>query len=150
MEAGFNLLSSSLSGGNLIHDLGYIASGMTSSLEMLVLCNETVGMVKHFIKGIEFNADTLAMDVIEAVGPGGNFFATEHTFKHFKDCMYFPELLNRQSFDLWEKEGSRDFYTRANEYVKDILKNHKPAELAPDRVEAIKAISARRDAEIQK
>ena len=146
MEAGFNLLSSSLSGGNLIHDLGYIASGMTSSLEMLVLCNETVGMVKHFIKGIEFNAETLAMDVIEEIGPGGNFFAAEHTFKHFKDSMYFPEILNRQSYDIWQKEGSRDFYTRANELVKKILAEHRPPDLPKDRVEAIKAISARRDA----
>lgn len=150
MEAGFNLLSSSLSGGNLIHDLGYIASGMISSLEMMVLCDETVGMVKHFIKGIKFNAETLAMEVIEKVGPGGNFFAEEHTFKHFKDSMYFPKLLNRQTYDIWEKEGSRDFYTRANELVKSVLAEHQPRPLAQDRIDAIKAISARRDAEVSK
>jgi trimethylamine--corrinoid protein Co-methyltransferase len=70
MEAGFNLLSSSLAGGNLIHDLGYIASGMTSCTEMLVLCDEAIGMIQHCLKGIEITPETLALDVIKKVGPG--------------------------------------------------------------------------------
>lgn len=150
MEAGFNLLSSSLSGGNLIHDLGYIAAGMTSSAEMLVLCNEAVGMVKHFVGGIEFNAETLAMDVIEEVGPGGNFFSHEHTFRNFRDAMWFPRVLNRKPIDPWERDGSKDFYTRANELVKDILESHQPIPMAQEKIDAIKAITAARDAEVAK
>lgn len=147
MEAGFNLLSSSLAGGNLIHDLGYIASGMTSSLEMLALCNEAVGMVKHFIKGIEFNRETLALEVIEKVGPGGNFFAEEHTFNNFKKHMYFPDLLNRYGFDKWHEAGATTFDQRANRKVKDILENHRPTQLPRDVVEKVKEITSKRDAE---
>ena len=150
MEAGFNLLSSSLAGGNLIHDLGYIGSGMASCMEMLVLCNETVGMIKHFIKGIEINSETLALEVIEKVGPGGNFFAEEHTFKNFKKHMYFPELLNRQAYDRWKEAGSTTYAQRANIKVKNILENHRPKELPKDVIDRVKEISLKRDAELRK
>lgn len=129
MEAGFNLLASTLAGGNLIHDLGYIGSGMTSSMEMLVLCDETVGMAKQFLKGIEITPETLALDIIEKVGPGGNYFAEEHTFNNFKEHLWAPNLLNRQAYDNWRANGATTYAQRANERVKDILNNHKPEDL---------------------
>jgi trimethylamine---corrinoid protein Co-methyltransferase len=129
MEAGFNLLASTLAGGNLIHDLGYIGSGMTSSIEMLILCNETVSMAKHFLKGITITPETLALDVIEKVGPGGNYFAEEHTFNNFKKHLWVPELLNRHSFDHWNSSGATTYAQRANEKARAILENHKPVKL---------------------
>jgi trimethylamine---corrinoid protein Co-methyltransferase len=147
MEAGFNLLSSSLAGGNLIHDLGYIASGMTSSPEMLVLCNEAVGMIKHYLKGIEITPETLALDVIKKVGPGGNFFAEKHTFTNFKKHLFFPELLNRSGYDKWQEAGGTSFEQRANQKVRDILENCVIPELPKEVIANIKEIVARRDSE---
>ncbi len=137
MEAGFNLLASTLAGGNLIHDLGYIGSGMTSSMEMLILCNETVGMAKHFVKGISICPETLALDVIEKVGPGGNYFAEEHTFNNFKKHLWVPELLNRHSFDHWNSSGATTYGQRANEKARAILENHKPVILPAEVVNKI-------------
>lgn len=144
MEAGFNILSTSLAGGNLIHDLGYIEAGMTSSMEMLALCNEAVGMAKYFVKGIEITPETLAIDVIEKVQPGGNFFAEEHTFNHFKKHMHFPELLNRHAYDKWKEAGATTFAQRANGKVRDILKYHCPARLPADVIERVKEIALQR------
>ncbi|MGI6686046.1 MAG: trimethylamine methyltransferase family protein [Bacillota bacterium] len=144
MEAGFNILSTSLAGGNLIHDLGYIEAGMTSSLEMLVLCNEAVGMAKYFVKGIEITPETLALDVIEKVQPGGNFFAEEHTFNNFKKHMHFPDLLNRYPYDKWKESGATTFGDRANRKVRDILKNHCPLQLPKDVIERVKEITSKR------
>lgn len=137
MEAGFNLLASTLAGGNLIHDLGYIGSGMTSSMEMLILCNETVSMAKHFVKGISICPETLALDVIEKVGPGGNYFAEEHTFNNFKKHLWVPELLNRHSFDHWNSSGATTYGQRANEKARAILENHKPVILPAEVVNKI-------------
>jgi len=148
MEAGFNLLVHGLAGSNLIHDLGYMGAGATTSMEMLVLCDETVGMVKHFIKGIEITPQTLALDVIEQVGPGGNFFAEEHTFNNFKKHMYFPELLNRQGYDKWKESGGADFYQRANEKARNILNNHMVPELPKDILRRVKAATLRRNAKV--
>ena len=148
MEAGFNLLTSSMSGGNIIHDLGYLASGMVSSMEMLMLCNETVGMVKFFLKGLHLDANTMALDIIEKVGPGGNFFAEKHTAKNFKTQMFLPKVLNRQSYDQWNLNGGKTFAEVANAKIKDILATHRPKPLDADKVEKIKAVSKRRDDEV--
>lgn len=145
MEAGFNLLVHGLAGSNLIHDLGYMGAGAITSMEMLALCDETVGMVKHYLKGIEINSKTLALDVIEKVGPGGNFIAEEHTFLNFKKQMYFPELLNRHAYDKWREAGGTSFSQRANDKVKSILEDHKVPQLSKEIVNKVKEITIQSD-----
>lgn len=140
MEAGFNLLASTLAGGNLIHDLGYIGAGITSSMEMLLMCNETVGMAKRFMRGIELSPETLAVDVIEKVGPGGNYFAEEHTFKNFRQQIWAPELLNRQPYDNWKADGATDYGNRLNRKVLSIMQNHSPEKIPENIVEEIHAL----------
>jgi len=144
MEAGFNLLASTLAGGNLIHDLGYIGAGMTFSNEMLVLCDETIGMCKRFVRGNEINAETLAVDIIEQVGPGGNYFSEAHTFNNFKQHIWYPGILNRKEYDGWAAEG-KSFEQKANQKVKEILNTHVPEELPEDVVKEVKEISLNRD-----
>jgi len=145
MEAGFNILSSSLAGGNLIHDLGYIGAGKTSSIEMLLLCNEIVGMAKKFVKGVEINTETLALDIIEKVGPGGNFLSEKHTYNNFKEHLWFPELLNRQGYENWKNRDNMSFGQRANEKIKEILSSYKAEELSEEVTEKVKDISLNRD-----
>ena len=84
LESAFSILSQGLSGLNLIHDVGYMASGMVCSPEQLVMGNEIVGMTKRFVEGITVNRETLARQIIEDVGPGGHFMTQKHTYDHFK------------------------------------------------------------------
>lgn len=144
LEAGFSLLAHGLAGSNLIHDLGYMGAGALTSMEMMALCDETVGMVKHFLRGVEITSETLALDVIDKVGPGGNFFAEEHTFNNFKKHMFFPELMNRHPYDKWREAGSTTFAIRANERVRSILENHKVPELPKSIVNQVKEIAMKR------
>ena len=148
MEAGFNLLIAGLAGGNLIHNLGYMGIGMTSCFEHLLLCNEAAGAVKHLLQGINVSDEHLALDLIEEIGPGGHFLAEEHTMKHFREELYFPQTLNRKNYDAWKLDGAKTFGQAANERVKKLLKEHKPSSLPPEIVEQIKAITARRDSEV--
>ncbi len=148
MEAGFNLVVAGLAGGNLIHNLGYMGVGMTSCLEHLLLCNETVGAVKHLLRGVNVSEESLALDLIEKVGPGGHYLAEEHTMKHFREELYFPQTLNRKNYDAWKLDGSRQFGQAANERVRAILKEHNPVRLAPEVEKQIKAVSAGRDREV--
>lgn len=131
MEAGFNLALSALAGGNLIHNLGYMGVGMTSCLEHLYLCHEAVGGVKNFMRGIEVSEEDLALELIEKIGPGGHYIAEEHTMKHFREEMYFPQVLNRKNYDSWRIDGSLDYKTAANRQVKKILESHVPPPLEP-------------------
>jgi trimethylamine--corrinoid protein Co-methyltransferase len=145
MEAGYTILMQALAGSNLIHDLGYIGAGMTSSMEMLVLCDEMAAAVRYLIRGLEVSPATLAVDLIERVGPGGNFFAEEHTAENFRDSLYLSDLPNRLEFARWQQEGKKDFYRRTNEKVRRMLSEHRPPELPAKVVEAVQSVSRNRD-----
>jgi len=143
LEMGFNLLISGLAGGNLIHDVGYLGVGMTASLEAIALCNEGIGMVRRFMRGVDVNDSTLAVDVIEEVGPGGNFITEEHTSENCRDMLWVPDLLNRFDYDNWKTSGALTFAQRANKKVQGILENHKIPQLPENVISQIKAVTLR-------
>ena len=127
-EGMLSIITSLLSRCNVIHDVGYIESGHTSSLEMLVMADELIAMSKFFAKGIPVNEKTLALEVIDRVANGPDnaiFLSDPHTFAHFKTAHLLPELMDRSRFESWEKEGKTDLFTRCNEKAKALLSSHK-------------------------
>jgi trimethylamine--corrinoid protein Co-methyltransferase len=124
-ESMMSIMATALSGANLIHDVGYLENGLVGSYEMLVASDEFIAMVKHFVKGVEVNLETLAVEVIDKVGPGGNFVAQDHTDRHFREVEWFPKLMDRQNLSNWELSGSKPMRQRVNEQVKEILATHK-------------------------
>lgn len=72
-----------MSGTNLIHDIGFLESGLTGSFAMLVMTKEFLGMVKRFKQGIEVNDETMAVDLIDKVGIGGHYIQEQHTLDYF-------------------------------------------------------------------
>ena len=128
-ESAFSVLSQGLAGLNLIHDVGYLGAGMICSPEMLVMGDEICGMTRHFLRGININADTLATDAIDQIGPGGTFLSSEHTFKHFKKETWFPTLMKRNYLEKWFKEGKPDTQDRVREKLAGIIDTHQPVPL---------------------
>jgi trimethylamine--corrinoid protein Co-methyltransferase len=124
VDAALSILAAGLSGANLIHDVGFLDSALVGSHEMVVLSDEVIGMVKRFLAGIRVDDDTLAVDVIREVGPGGSFIAHEHTVENFRKELWFPKLVDRSKYDAWKKKGSKTMGTRAHERVKEILATH--------------------------
>jgi len=88
-------LMSALSGINLIHDCGYLASGTVGSLEMAVICSEIISMVSRIVTGIDVNDETLAMDVMREVGPKGSFLTHKHTVISMRKEVFIPKLFDR-------------------------------------------------------
>jgi trimethylamine--corrinoid protein Co-methyltransferase len=136
-EAMMSIFAAALSGQNLVHDVGFLENGLIGSFELVVASDEYIGMAKHFVKGIEVNTDTLALEVIDKVGPGGNFVSEDHTDRHFREVEWFPKLMDRQNYSNWEGSGSKPMRQRANERVKEILDTHR---VEPLRDEAEKTI----------
>ena len=132
-ESAFTILAQGLSGLNLIHDVGYMDNGMVCSTAQLVLGDENIGMARRFIEGITVNAETLALDLIEEVGPAGHFLEKDHTHKHFKNEQWRPNLMTRVGFDEWQSKGAKDTATRIQEKLKTILEEHQAPAL-PDKV----------------
>jgi trimethylamine--corrinoid protein Co-methyltransferase len=127
-EAALTLMNASLTGGNIIHDLGYLESGLTFSFAFLAICDEIVSWIKSFSREFEVSAETLGLDVIAEVGPDGQFLNTKHTLKHYRERWY-PKLFERNTHDSWLKEGGKNLVERAAERVESILVEHKPESL---------------------
>ena len=132
LEAGRKLMLSALAGNNLIHDLGYLDNGMTSSLELLTICNEMVSQIRRFLQGIPVTPETLAMDTIAAIGPGGHYLDHPQTRDHFHHQIWKPELISRKGYDAWQAEGGTTLRQRARAKVLDIIENHEPEPLGTD------------------
>jgi trimethylamine--corrinoid protein Co-methyltransferase len=131
-EAALTLLAESLVGGNLIHDLGYLESGLTFSFAQLVICEEIIGWIEAFLRGIEVSEETLALDVIAQAGSEGHYLNKEHTRQHFREIWY-PDLLDRNDYKTWKDKGGKTLGERAAARVEEILREHRPQPL-PDKV----------------
>jgi len=126
IEATLSITIAALSGANLIHDVGYLESGLLGSFDMLVMSDEVIGMAKRILGGIGVTPETLAVDVIERVGPGGHYLTQEHTRTHFKTETWFPTLIDRQMRRTWEASGSQTMAERVRAKVRDIMEHHEP------------------------
>jgi trimethylamine--corrinoid protein Co-methyltransferase len=131
-DAFFSVLIALLTGTNLVHDVGYLEAGLTTSPEMIVFTDETISMMRHFVQGVSLDGEALALDVIHHVGPGGDFLTHKHTLKHFRD-LWQPSLFTRQRADKWVAQGSQRLGKRLQDKTVAIIEDHQPEPL-PDGV----------------
>ena len=142
LEGALWVMLAALNGGNLVHDMGYIDNGLTTSYQQLVVMDEVVGLVARFMEGIEVTEETMALDVIDQVGPGGHFLSEEHTLKHFRRN-WFPTLLDRSSYSTWSEGGMPSLGARAAALARELLEKHKPTPLPVDVADRLAVIIAR-------
>jgi trimethylamine--corrinoid protein Co-methyltransferase len=135
-DAAFSVLVALLAGGNLIHDVGYLEAGLTTSPEMIVFTAEMISMVRAFMQGVSFDAESLALDVIHSVGPGGDFLTARHTLKHFRD-LWQPTLMDRRRADDWVAAGSQRLGKRLRDKTLAIIEGHRPEPLSASASEEI-------------
>jgi len=131
-SAMMNLLVA-MSGANYIHDAaGLMEFDLTVSYEKLVIDDEIIGMCLRVLRGIEVTDETLALDVIQQVGPGGDFLGQEHTVRHMRTEFFTPTVADRQHREQWEAAGGPDVLARAHRRVLKILAEHEPQGLPPE------------------
>lgn len=145
-EAAIQILMGELSGAQLIHDMGYLDSGLCSSAESIVLADELASMARYISRGIEVNDETLALDVIDQVGPSGEFLTHDHTIRHFRDELWFRDRLYRGTWASWQAEGGRNIRDRLADKARQILDAHQPPPLSPAVRKQIDAILVEHDA----
>jgi len=139
-----------LAGTDMIAGGGDIACSVTASLEQLVIDDELIKAMLTSIRGVEVNDETLAVDVIKKVGPGGHYLAQKHTLNHFMKEQFIPELIDRSSYDEWKKSGEKSLVDRAKEKVKKILKEHSVPPLDKDIQKELYGIIKRAEKELPK
>ncbi len=155
MQAGFEKAMTLttlilMRGVDIVDGLGAIDSANTMCPEALVIDNEIASGVMRACRGFEVNDDNLALDVIHEVGPGGIFLGQKHTLKHYKTEIWLPEISDKNTYETWQKMGSKPMDKVAKEKVKEILATHKPAPISEDVEKEISQILNRAEAEFLK
>jgi trimethylamine--corrinoid protein Co-methyltransferase len=140
VETALQVMLSALSGASLVHDVGFLDCADIGSLALLVLVDETIGMSARVMRGIKVNADTIMLDLIEKVGPGGLFLNQSKSASLCRKEAWVPTVLDREPYAKWERNGSLSTEDVLNAKVKKILETHQPKPLEANVVEAIEKI----------
>jgi len=131
-ESGMGSLLVALSGANFIHDAaGLMEFDLTASYEKVVIDNEILARTHRVLRGIEVTDDTIALDLMLEVGPGGDYLGQEHTVKHMRSEFAPCTISDRERREEWEASGAKDASRRANEEAKRILREHHPLPFDP-------------------
>jgi trimethylamine--corrinoid protein Co-methyltransferase len=141
-EGTLTLYAATLQGGNMIHDMGYMESGLTGSLELVVIQDEIVSVIKAGTPGLNFNEENLALDLVHEHALTGDFLGTDHTLRHCRDG-WEPRLVDRHNYDNWVAEGKTSMRDRARMVIEEILAEEPRYALPPDVAEQVKAIADR-------
>jgi trimethylamine--corrinoid protein Co-methyltransferase len=131
-----------LSGSDLIYGSGLIESGKTTSLDSLVMCNEIIEMIKQVGRGINTDEEYLALDLIESVGPGGEYVTQDHTFQYWQEW-FRPHLIDRAGYDNWMADGGNNMRDRAEAERRKILADHTPKPVDPKLLDELRALAAK-------
>ncbi len=142
IESTAQVIFSLLSGTGLPHDAGFLDCADIGALEMLVMTDEIIGFARRMMVGIEVSDATLMLDVIDQVGPGGDFLARKETARQLRQHIWLPRLMDRQPWNLWENAGSRDMLARIQARLDEILAGPGPEPLPPAAQAAIQAVLA--------
>lgn len=127
-EVTLSLMTSLLHGANIVHDVGFMDSGMQGSLQLIAIANDNLGFLRAATAGVPVNEETLALDVIEELGPTGSYLGHDHTLRHFKEP-YYSRLSDKNPYSVWQKRGATTMEERAARMVDKILDEHTVEEL---------------------
>jgi trimethylamine--corrinoid protein Co-methyltransferase len=131
-EAGMSTLAAVLGGADLLNMGGLLDALMVFDYARLLIDNEIALMLKRLACGLGFSEESLALDLIAEVGPGGTYIDQLHTLKHMRTTAFLPEIADRDSRDQWEAKGRLDSQAQALARAREILERDNPAVFAPE------------------
>ncbi len=131
-ESMMNLVSAVQSGLHVVlHAAGALETINSVSYEKFLLDEEAVGMVKRLQQGVRVDENSLALDTVEETGPGGSFLTATHTFLHFRDELFFPQITRRRSFSAWTASGRESTLSEAHRRWPEVLASCERPALPP-------------------
>jgi len=152
IEASMSLTISALSGNNLVHDVAFLEYANSGSIELLVICDEVIEMIRRILEGVRIDQETLAVEAIKEAGHAGSFLSLKHTLKHFTEEHIIYELMDRSSWERWHSLGEKTLIQRAREKALKILKEHEvkppiPKDIKEEMEKIIKDVEKKKSAE---
>ena len=142
IEASITLMQGAAAGADIFGHMGICGVDQAASLDMLVLQHETIRYVNSVMRDLDLSEDAFAMDDIAAQGPGGSFLGTDHTVSHFRQELWFPQLLDRQYYQGWLDSGAKSMEERCREKKEAILRDHQPEPMPAEMEKAVNQVVA--------
>ncbi|MEX1206787.1 MAG: trimethylamine methyltransferase family protein [Dongiaceae bacterium] len=147
-ESEMSLWGAVMGGANMVlHGAGWMEGGLVASYEKMIVDAEMLQMMAEFLQPIEVTEDTLGLDAIREVGPGGHFFGCAHTLARYETAFYAPLVSDWRNFESWREAGALDTAQRANRVWKQLLADYQPPPLDKGIDEELRAFVARRKEE---
>ena len=132
-ESVFSLWAVVMGGAHMVlHGAGWMEGGLQASFEKMVIDADMIGMVGAFLTPLATDVDSLAVEAIAEVGPGGHFFGTAHTLARFRDAFFKPMVSDWRNYESWEEAGSPTALDHAERLVAELLAAYEPPALADD------------------
>ena len=144
LESMGGALMAALCGANMVSGAGMMDFETCQSFEKLVIDAEIIGLSKRVISGIEPRDNPIALTVMRQMGHKADYLSHPHTRKWFKKESYLPsEVIDRGSYDAWQKSGEKDTFRRASQRVDELLKTSPPSPLSPELRQELRSIATR-------
>ncbi len=151
-QAGFeyamSIYNATLNGCNIIHDCGYLESGLTSSFESLLMADEVISNIAYTLQGLRFDEETVGLPVIQKGMKEGSFLTLDHTIKHYRNILWFPQIMDRDNYENWEKKGRKDLRQALASKAKEILDKHQIRKIPEQKERMIDEIVAKHQADV--
>ena len=147
-ESVFALWGCVMGGVNMMmHGAGWMEGGLHASLGKMVLDADLLHMVSSMMDPLVVDDDTLAIDAIEEVGPGGHFFGVQHTQDRYRTAFYKPMISDWRNYESWDEAGRPEAAGKANDVASAFLAAYEKPEMDAARLEELEAFVARRVAD---
>jgi trimethylamine--corrinoid protein Co-methyltransferase len=147
-ESVFSLWGAVMGGVNLMmHGAGWMEGGLHAGYEKMVLDAELLQMVAAFLDPVVVDEETLALDALREVGPGGHFFGAAHTQSRFRTAFHKPMISDWRNYETWQEAGSPEAAGKANGIARELLAAYEQPAIDPAVEEQLAAFVARRKAE---
>jgi trimethylamine--corrinoid protein Co-methyltransferase len=116
---------------------------------MILLCDEIISDVRHLLRGIQFNQETMAVELIHQVGHGGHYLQEDHTLKHFRQEIWRPKYANRKKPEAWQEGSGRRFADKIRIKTRQILESHQTPKLPLEILKEVRTIAAEAAADLR-
>ena len=126
-ESVFSLWGAVMGGVNLLmHGAGWMEGGLHAGFEKMIIDAELLQMVAAFLDPIVVDDDTLGLDAMREVGPGGHFFGAAHTQARYRTAFHKPMISDWRNYETWEEAGSPEAAGKAHRIYKELLAAYEP------------------------
>jgi trimethylamine--corrinoid protein Co-methyltransferase len=132
----------------IMHAAGWLEGGLCVSYEKLVIDVEVLAMMQKLFEPVQIDASTLALDMIQEIGPGGHHFGTPHTLERFEHAFHRSLIADRQNIGVWEEQGRSDAAQRATKIWKELLANYEKPPIEPGIEEGLREYIEKRKREM--